>query len=523
LVTALEEAAKRRARCAGALTCYQRAYASPSRRIVLTIAAIRIGATPFWVRIVDDETGRGVPLVELRALNAVAFWTDSNGIAAIDDPAFEGRSVAFFVHSDGYEFQGKLLDDTGKILNVRAGSHVQLQMRRVNIAERLYRITGADIYRDNVLAGIRPPIEYPLLNGGVTGQDTNIAAEYRGKIFWCWGDTFGTASLNFAASCATSEPPGGGLDPSIGVNLNYFVDSHGFSREMLPLERPGPPELVWIEGLFTVRDDRGAERLIAVYTRQPGLAPPSEWGVAAFDDALKQFHVLAQMPRLRGGHVASQNQVRVVVHGKAYWYLSPHLRVPDEWRAITDPKSYESYTCLEPGTRFDAKNPRLERGPSGELVWGWKPDSDPIDASEERDLIARGSMKAADAFFPLLDADSGIATGASPSSIAWNAYRKKWIMLGEKTGAVYYSESDDPVGPWRRAKKIVNHKAYNFYNVVLHPLFDQQGGQIVYFEGTYTSSFSDAKQDTPRYNYNQIMYRLRLDDPRLRTVGSLIP
>jgi hypothetical protein len=48
---------------------------------------------------------------------------------------------------------------------------------------------------------------------------------------------------------------------------------------------------------------------------------------------------------------------------------------------------------------------------------------------------------------------------------------------------------------------------------------DQDGGRIIYFEGTYTSSFSDAKQDTPRYNYNQIMYRLRLDEPRLQAAA----
>jgi hypothetical protein len=127
-------------------------------------------------------------------------------------------------------------------------------------------------------------------------------------------------------------------------------------------------------------------------------------------------------------------------------------------------------------------------------------------------------MKKGEALFPLLDADSSAETGASPSSIAWNPYRKKWIMLAEKTGTVFYSESDEPIGPWRWAKKILSHQAYNFYNVVQHPFFDQEGGRIIYFEGTYTSSFSDAKQDTPRYNYNQIMYRLRLDDPRLEAL-----
>jgi len=51
--------------------------------------------------------------------------------------------------------------------------------------------------------------------------------------------------------------------------------------------------------------------------------------------------------------------------------------------------------------------------------------------------------------------------------------------------------------------------------VVQHSFFDQEGGRIIYFEGTYTASFSGARELTPRYDYNQILYRLRLDDPRL--------
>lgn len=476
-------------------------------------------ATPYFVRIVDSETGRGVPLVELRALNAVAFWTDSNGVAVIDDPAFQEHDVAFMIHSDGYEFAGKLMigGDSGQVLHVRPGVHNELKIQRLSLAERLYRITGADIYRDSVLAGLKTPIAQPILNRGVLGQDTNIAIPYQGKIFWCWGDTSGTANFNFAVSCATSKLPGsGGLDPSVGVDLTYFTDGSGFTRSMLPLERPG---LVWIQGLFTVRDEQGRERLLATYTRQDGLVPPSERGIAVLDDVAKQFHVLAQLP-LMGSHISS-HPFPVTVQGKDYWYLLPHQRVPDEWRAIIDPMSYESYTCLEPSARFDSAKPRLERRPSGELLCGWKPNTDWIGADEERELIARGLMKREEAQFPLLDADSGAQTGASPSSIAWNAYRKKWIMLAEKTGTVYYSEADDPVGPWRFAKKVVSHKAYNFYNVVQHPFFDQEGGRLIYFEGTYTSSFSAAKQDTPWYNYNQIMYRLRLDDHALRTLNGV--
>ena len=56
---------------------------------------------------------------------------------------------------------------------------------------------------------------------------------------------------------------------------------------------------------------------------------------------------------------------------------------------------------------------------------------------------------------------------------------------------------------------------YSMYNVAHHPFFDQDNGRLIYFEGTYTREFSDAPAATPRYNYNQLMYRLDLADPRL--------
>ena len=37
----------------------------------------------------------------------------------------------------------------------------------------------------------------------------------------------------------------------------------------------------------------------------------------------------------------------------------------------------------------------------------------------------------------------------------------------------------------------------------------------MYFEGTYAETFSGAPSKTPRYDYNQVMYRLDLSDPRL--------
>jgi hypothetical protein len=82
-------------------------------------------------------------------------------------------------------------------------------------------------------------------------------------------------------------------------------------------------------------------------------------------------------------------------------------------------------------------------------------------------------------------------------------------------GEIWYAEGDTPTGPWVYARKIVTHDKYTFYNVGQHPLFDQENGRLIYFEGTYTESFSGNPVPTPRYNYNQIMYRLDLNDPRL--------
>ena len=46
-------------------------------------------------------------------------------------------------------------------------------------------------------------------------------------------------------------------------------------------------------------------------------------------------------------------------------------------------------------------------------------------------------------------------------------------------------------------------------------MLSKDDGRFVYFEGTYTATFSGTSVKTPRYDYNQILYRLDLDDPRL--------
>ncbi|WP_341185672.1 hypothetical protein [Paenibacillus sp. FSL H7-0756] len=53
-----------------------------------------------------------------------------------------------------------------------------------------------------------------------------------------------------------------------------------------------------------------------------------------------------------------------------------------------------------------------------------------------------------------------------------------------------------------------------FYNVAQHKYFNKDGGRVIYFEGTYTNTFT-SHVPTPRYNYNQVMYKLDLANPKL--------
>src|SRR5688572_2285349 len=133
--------------------------------ILVLFAASAHAAAPFWIRVTDQETGRGVPLVQLSTpRDAIRFWTDSNGVAAIDDAALIRRDVIFSITSHGYEFQEKIFDKPATRVHVEPGKHAEIKIRRTNVAERLYRITGAGIYRDSVLAGLPVPIAQPLLN-----------------------------------------------------------------------------------------------------------------------------------------------------------------------------------------------------------------------------------------------------------------------------------------------------------------------------------------------------------------------
>ena len=222
--------------------------------LVALIGGRTFAADYFTIQVVDSLTGRGVPLVELMPQGGATLVTDSNGIVAFNQPALMDQNVLMGLRSYGYS-------DGGQTLHPTAGGSVQVAIDRLNRAERLYRVTGTGIYRDSVLVGASTPIAQPLLNANVRGQDSVQTAIYKGQIYWFWGDTlYEQGGLgNFRTAGARSQLPlQGGLDPSLGVNLDYFVDANGWAKQIMPVTQPG---VMWIDGVFTVNDDGGQERL----------------------------------------------------------------------------------------------------------------------------------------------------------------------------------------------------------------------------------------------------------------------
>jgi hypothetical protein len=181
--------------------------------------------------VVDRQTGRGVPLVELRTTNSIRCFTDSNGIVAFHEPGLMDRDVFFFVESHGYEFPKDGFGFRGTRLKTTPGASAVIQIDRLNIAERLYRVTGQGIYRDSVLTGRSVPLQQPVLNGR-SWAGLGLTCLYR-PIFWMWGDTAAFLPVGNFTCPAAARLPVVGLTP-LSASIWVFRRRSGFSRKMAP-------------------------------------------------------------------------------------------------------------------------------------------------------------------------------------------------------------------------------------------------------------------------------------------------
>ena len=478
----------------------------------------------FGIHVLDDRSGRGVPLVELETVNHLRYVTDSGGWVAFAEPGLMGQPVYFLVRSHGYEFPKDGLGNAGVALTPVAGGRAEVRLKRLNLAERLCRLTGEGLYRDSVLLGEPTPLAEPLGTGLVAGQDSVLAVPYRGRLSWFWGDTLRMSYPlgHFGTAGAVSELPGrGGLAPQDGVNYRYFTNRQGFSRPVCALGTTNG--VVWIDGVLTVADDTGRERLLAHYTHLASLGKTLDHGLAIFNDTKGEFERLQTLALTERWRFPHGHPLRWGAGQEDYFYFGdvfPNVRVPARLADVVRPSSYEAWTCVTvPSGGAPA---RVRRGVDGALDYAWSATNAPFGIADEERLLREGQIKAGEQRLHPVDVATGRAIELHRGSVNWNEYRQRWVILAGQRGGtsflgeIWYAEARALTGPWRTAIKVASHRNYSFYNPVQHPFFDEAGGRVIYFEGTYTATFADHPEPTPRYDYNQILYRLDLDHARLK-------
>jgi hypothetical protein len=349
-----------------------------------------------------------------------------------------------------------------------------------------------------------------------------LNAVYRGKVYWFWGDTtLPRYPLgNFQVTGAVSDLPAkGGLDPESGVDFSFFADDKGTAKEAAHMPGDGP---TWLGAVVPLPDADGRERLYASYVKvEPPLKAYAR-GLAVWNDDKEEFEKLQDWgmgePAFPSGHAFKHTD-----GGVEYVYFAnpyPLTRVRADAEHFRRPADYETHTCLKEGSRLD--DPQLDRDDKGRLRYAWRKGAPAVGPAEQARLVGDGKVKASEALLRMRDRDSGKPVQAHGGSVYWNDYRKRWVLIAVQfagsssfLGEVWYSEADTPVGPWVYAVKVATHDRYSFYNPKQDPMFDKDGGRVIFFEGTYSQTFSGAPEATPRYDYNQVLYRLDLSDPRL--------
>ncbi|MGF1579559.1 MAG: hypothetical protein ACFCD0_09365 [Gemmataceae bacterium] len=470
------------------------------------------------IQVVDAATGEGVPLVELETVNGLKFVTDNAGRVAFHEPGLMGKTVFFFVRSHGYEIPKDGFGMAGVRIIPTVGKPAKIKIKRQMLAERLCRLTGEGLYRDTLLLGYERPIPKSKNPGRVAGQDSVQAIVSRNKVYWFWGDTnrmeYPLGLFRVAgATTSVPDPKEAQSDPAHGISFDYFTNKKtGFVRAMMPYpERP--KGVVWVESIFVVRDDKGRKRLLGHYSRRQSLAKEYEQGIAIFNDDTAIFESAKRLPLEEGWRRPSGHPIVYREKG-VEWLLfgSPHpnVRVRATLADVLDPTKYEAFMCGK------ATEPDLDK--EGKPLWRWQKKWPPTDSQTESRWIKAGKLKPEYARFCLTDASKpGTRVVLHRGSIRWNSYRKRWVLVAGQIGGkrsflgeVWYAEAKHPTGPFSKAVQIVTHDKQTFYNVCHHGFYDRDEGRTIHFEGTYTNMFSGNPIKTPRYNYNQILYRLDL-------------
>lgn len=447
----------------------------------LWVAAVTAGmaAEPFRIECVDAANGWPVPLVELKTVHGVTFVSDNAGLIALDVPELMGRETWCAVRGFGYGVPQDGFGFEGVRFTPRPGESFRVEVERRIVAKRLGRITGAGMFCESQKLGAMG--ESP--ESGVVGCDSVQTAVLGGRLFWVWGDTsLANHPLGIFDGTAAQTPlqPLERLEPPIRLPFAYYRDARGAPKAIARMPGSGP---TWLTGVTTVRDAANAVRVVATFLK---IKPPLDAyraGLCVWDARTERFAELKTI-----WERSAQEPRRPAI-------LEGH---PVEWRDEFG----------KPWLLFGNPLPTM-RCPATFEAW-----ADP-DAWEQVDAPKR-----------LRDA-SGHAVEPHSGSLAWNPWRRRWVTIfmekfGEPSafGELWYAEAESPLGPWGTAVKVVSHDNYTFYNPRIHPEFTGADSSTLIFEATFTQQFADKPAAVARYDYNQLLYRLDLDDPALEAARS---
>ncbi|KUI55505.1 hypothetical protein VP1G_02905 [Cytospora mali] len=488
----------------------------------------------YAIRVVDSSTGRGVPLVYLRTTYKAVYITDSAGYVAFNEPGLmTGEPIWVTVSSYGFESPVGFLNVPGMQIHPKPGKSIEIKLNRTQVAERLYRLTGYGIYRDSVLLGKPVPIDHPVLNAKVAGSDTIQCIRFKNKLLWMWQDTDQMKFQlgNFNMTGAFTELPEH-LNADHGLDFDYFTEDNKpneFARKMvnITLEQKGSFP-IWVDGLTVVPDDAGQEHLIGrYYASGHSLGTCIEQGLVVWND---KKHILERLVKFSATETGadqlapSGHTIYVYEDGTRYAYYGKNVRVKADFAHARDPSQYEAFTCVDMDGKW------ADRAPNGDLMWAWVKGGRPVNYETAEGLVQSGVISPEESPYRMKDMDTGHNIMAQSAGIAWNPRLNLWVNIFQQKfgdtlcGEIWYSTANAPEGPWSYCRKVATHhmsrdgytnNSNDLYNPVQHYELMREGGRYVYFSGTFVNTFSGNQWPTPYYNYNNIMYRLDLSDPRL--------
>lgn len=429
----------------------------------------------FEIQVIEKGSGWPVPMVELKTTNHERFVSDNAGRIAFDLPEFMGREIWFDIWSPGYEVERDGFGNRGVRLTPKPGAKQTIEVERTMLAKRIGRVTGAGLFSESQKLGY----ENDWKESGLTGCDSVQNALHNGKLYWAWGDTnIARYPLGlFHMTGAVSIPrPLKSYEPPLKLEFEYFKNDQSRPRTICKMDGEGP---TWLSGCVSLPDKSGKPRLVGCYNKIRNALETYRIGLCVWSEEQENFEHLATIWEDKPGALKKpgllpEGQALLWTDEKGkQWVVFgdplPRLRCAANFEAWSDPAQWEALNPQKSILSKEGKEVKPHRG-----------------------------------------------------GVAWNSYRKRWVTVftqhfGEPSflGELWYAEADTLFGKWGDAVKVLSHPDYSFYNPRLHPRFTEEGSPILLFEGTYTKQFSGTKVPTAKYDYNQILYRLDLDDPKI--------